>query len=904
MSKATSSISISPHADRFMQTLRQTLEHVNEADWLEKRSPLASVLFAGAARLTSRHRQIGHTGRKEVDERLRTAWHRWEERTKSPLQSLLWEAVCRLPYDPETHSQALLLLTYFEDPRPKQSEVFRLLALGRSTYYRYLDQAVEQLGEMIVQLLRPALRLEQPVPSPLIGRAGTISQALQTLRTGRTVHLVGGSGLGKTSLGAQLAVQWPGGRPFWYTFRPGVTDHLDQLLFALAYFLHQQGASDLWLLLTTNPQDLDTTKAMTVLRHNLAQLPSPPPLFCFDEVDLLLADDLQEPEAHSQIRAFLDDLIRSPRNGAPVLLIGQKLLFEPEPDALFTLTPFTAAEVAAFLHAVPIRLAAAQQEDLLTLTRGNPLLLRLFVALHKSGTPLNEILTRLNAPVTLAWFVARLRQHLAPADLALLYELSVFESSAPRTAWRTSQRSIRTLIELGLAEVIGADRLALHPALRATLYQQLPPERKNDLHRAAAVVCTEHGLFTQAAAHYVQGGSPELALWTWYTRRQQEISQGQAGAALAIFAPLAQAPLPALEDQRALALLLAELWGPAGRAQEGLAALAHASWAPHQPSTARAHELRGELLADLGDTEHALAEYRRSLEDVTQLRATQEIRLHTAIGRRALVYLRDHTQARSEVAQARFNLEVLQGEIEDAAGNYTAAHAHYTAALALAGPDTDRHQLAKVHEVFGILEARHAQLTAAVEHLEASGRHYAAIGNLVCSVGVTNTNLSYAYLFVRRYAEALPPAQTALAFFSELNHPYWLALNEANLAEAYFYLGEVEKAEEYAQRGLQREEEGVRPYCLYVLGLVRRAQGRFGEAVQFGQAAIAAGEELQDPWALGPAWRALGESYHAARQAEEAQRALGEALRIFRQLGVEPEVELLETLATGWQEDC
>jgi tetratricopeptide (TPR) repeat protein len=355
--------------------------------------------------------------------------------------------------------------------------------------------------------------------------------------------------------------------------------------------------------------------------------------------------------------------------------------------------------------------------------------------------------------------------------------------------------------------------------------------------------------------------------------------------------------LPAPEDQRALALLLAELWGPAGRSAEGLAALDHVAWPPRQPSAARAHELRGELLADLGEIDQALAEYRRSLEDVTQLRATLEIRLRTSLGRRALVYLRDFDQARNEVAQARFDLEVLRGEIEDYAGNYAGAHTHYTAALALAG--ADHHRLAKLHEVLGILEARHLRLAAAVEHLKASESHYTATGNLVCAVGVTNTNLSYANLLARRYTEAIPPAQTALAFFSELNHPYWLALNEANLAEAYFYLGEVGKAEEYAQRGLRREEEVVRPYCLYVLAHVRRAQGRLGEAERFGKEAITAGEELHDPWALGPAWRALVETYYAAGRWEDAQNALAQVVQIDHRLGIAAEVELVQASASS-----
>ena len=46
----------------------------------------------------------------------------------------------------------------------------------------------------------------------------------------------------------------------------------------------------------------------------------------------------------------------------------------------------------------------------------------------------------------------------------------------------------------------------------------------------------------------------------------------------------------------------------------------------------------------------------------------------------------------------------------------------------------------------------------------------------------------------------------AVEFFSEFNHPYRLALNEANLTEACFYLGAIEKAEAYAEQGLRREE--------------------------------------------------------------------------------------------------
>lgn len=58
----------------------------------------------------------------------------------------------------------------------------------------------------------------------------------------------------------------------------------------------------------------------------------------------------------------------------------------------------------------------------------------------------------------------------------------------------------------------------------------------------------------------------------------------------------------------------------------------------------------------------------------------------------------------------------------------------------------------------------------------------------------------------RRYAEAIAPAETALAFFQQINHAYWQAMNETYLAEAWFYLGDLAKAKQFAHQGLQREE--------------------------------------------------------------------------------------------------
>lgn len=896
LNKSPSSLPTAPAPDRFMQTLRQTLEHVDDHEWLEKRSPLASVLFAGAPPATTRKRQVVLTGLPAIDERLRTIWHDWEARPKTALQTLLWEAACHFPPDLETHGQAILFLTYFADPRPKQNEVVKLLALGRSTYYRYLERAVETLGAILVQSLRPALQLEQPTAPPLIGRTELLAQAQNGLEEGRVVHLVGGGGLGKTSLGAHLAAHWGKGAVFWYTFRPGLTDHLDQLLFTLAYFFHQQGASALWLHLNATPQETSALSALAVLRQHFLDLRTTPPLLCFDEVDLLLADDLRDSQEHERLRAFLDALAHAVRAGTPLLLIGQKVLLEPQADCLITVPPLTARDLTALLKSARVILDAAGQERLLQVTRGNPLLLRLFLALHQRGATLADTLKALTAPVALDWVMVRLRQHLAPGELTVLQELAVFPGSAPRDAWRSSRKSLNALLALGLAEAVGSDGIALHPTFRELIYQQLPPSRRQELELAAAHLLAERGKFTAAAWHYLQGGRPEMAIWTWLIHRQQEIDQGQATTALELFAPLAHSTLPTFEDQQALTLLLAPLYARAGRSQEGLQLMEKTSWPTTAPRTVHAHALRGELLAETGNIDRALTEYRRSLDSITKLRATQEIDLRLDMGRRALVYLGDNEQARQEALQARLNLEVLQGEIEDNAGNYAAARAHYQNALAAAAACANDHRLAKVYEALGILEARYAELEPAIAYLQAAGRHYQAAGNLVCAVGMTNSSLAFAYLLKRRYAEAIAPAETALAFFHQINHAYWQAINEAYLAEAWFYQGDLAKAEQFAQAGLQREEVVVRPYCLTMLGHVRRAQRRFAEAERYCREAIASGDERQDLWTVGPAWLALGETYRDAGRHTEAQTAFQEGLRIYERLGIKQEIAFAQAL--------
>lgn len=898
--KTSRSKPIASEPDPFMQALRKTLEHINDKTWLDKHSPLAGVFFAGASTSTERQRQVILTGRQDVDDHLRSIWHEWETRPRSPLQALVWEAVCHLPTDLETEYQAILLLSYFDERNPKQSEVIETLAMGRSTYYRHLERAVETLANRIVRTLHPSLQLEQPVPKRLIGRDNEQKRIASLLKDGRIVHLIGGGGIGKSSLAANVAADWPYG-VFWFTFRSGFNDYFDLVLFNVAFFLHEQGASGLWTYLTTTQEPISAGRAMMALREHLTELQDRPPLFCFDEVDLLLGDELHDSEERAQLRAFFDEWTNATGaklglSKSPMLLIGQKLLLEPERECLFQLTPFGPSELTLLLAEEDISVAPEEQEQMCTITHGNPLLLNLFLTLHQRGQELTQTLSSLQKPITLSWFVTRLRRHLQPAEQVVMDELSVFPDGAPLDGWSRTRKHINTLTELGLADNSGVNKITLHNALRILIYEQIPHSRRAELHLAAGQLLAERGHFTAAAWHYVQGARPELAIWTWYTHRQQEIDQGRISNALDIFMPLTQTSLPRADDERALALLVAPLLVRVGRAQEGVTILDQSTWRKSAYSTAIAHEMRGELLAQTGQVERSLDEFRRSLDDIKNLRATQESELHLKLGRRALTFLGDQQTARTEVAEARLSLEVLEGELNGATGNHELARDHYRKALKLAQANATDHRLAKVHEGLGRLEARYGEFETAVEHIKLSGDYYSRAGNMIAAKGIANTGLAFICLLNRRHAEAIEPAKKAIDFFHELDHAYWCATNELYLAEAYFYLGNLEKAEDYVHRSLAHEEVVVRPHCLHILGQVRRVQKRFAEAEQYGKEALAIGEEDQDLWVQAPAWSGLGEIFRDKGEGKAAQAAFAKALAIWQRLEIPREIEEVQKL--------
>ena len=880
----------SPNPDQFLETLRKGLEHIADTAWLENNSPLNSIYFTSSQINRSQFGQLQLTDRPDLDAHLRKIWREWSEFPKTPLQALIWSTLGALPSDHnDWQTQSLLLVSYFDLEQPKQSEIIKRLAIGRSTFYRYLDRAIEFLGAALVKNLKPALKLDQPQPQQLFGRDDELAQTAAQLKRGGAMQIVGGSGMGKTALAAVLADQWDG-PVFWYRFRPGITDSLEHLLFALAFFFQQREQPDLWIHLSNlsgTEERPAVHQLLMMIRQNLSHLRAAPPLFCFDEVDLLLPEGLHGPENHIDLLNFLQDWAMMDHGTSPLLFTGQKLLLEPQPERVLALGPLPKEALPPFFN------TAVDLDSVIRLTGGNPLLVRLSAMLPEAETPLGKDVEK-PATVTLDWFWRNLRQKLTDEEETIVSELSVFPNGAPVDGWRRYKKVIQHLSENGILELSSTGTVSLHPALRHHLYHHLPKPIKTAFHLGAAQLLAERSRFTQAAYHYIEGGKPEMAVWTWYTHRLDEMGQGQTQAALALFAPLSQLTLPQPEDDRALGLLIAELSASVGWIHAGLDALQRVNWPAQSLSTAIAHERRGVLFANTDHSEGSLQEYRKSLEMIEHLKMTKVLDLHTRLARGLMNV--DKAKAKDELILARFQLDLLEGQLADSVGEYGTARIHYANALAVADRVTNPQNLARLHEALGVMESRYAHVEAAVDHFTKAGNYHRQYGNIVCGTGQSNTNISFTYLAKRRYAEAIEPGKKAYHFFQSIDNTYWLAINEANLAEATFYVGHIAEATRYAESGLRREVAPVRPYCLYMLGHVARVERRFSEAEAFCLQAIEAAEEIEDPWGEAPARNALGEVLRDAGRSAEARQSHAAALAIWKRLKVEHEVAYTQTL--------
>ena len=852
-------------SDAFAQAVEQALEHLSDDLWLGEHSPLSAPYFLGAA-LDGAPSSINSTSPAVRGQVLRQTLH---------------TAAATLPAD----SLELLNVSFFKrDLALNNTGVALRLGKAETTYYRHRATAIEALAEALNQTVSPPLHLGLPPAPHLVGRAKLLADCLDHLRAGRSVSLTGRSGIGKTSLGLGIAEAWGRDRAFWFTVRPGLNDEPTRFAFALAYCLRSQDSAhtaNAWRQLMADRGDIAPDRVLGLLQHDLAALPQPL-LLCIDDSDQLRP----ETSAHSQVIHLIEELSKT----TPTLLLSQQALIESEVQV--ALRGLNEAETSEVLRGRGITdLSASELQTLHAITRGLPLLIKLFADLRHTGETTPDLLRYLDGERSAEALFGRIWKKLSDAERMLLMALSIFRGPSPASAWADAQDALDHLVVRELVLRQPHDTLSIASQVQPFVQHRISADVRPSLHARAANLHESLGEYTPAAFHLVRAGQPAQAIWLWWNHRELERGRGNMPAAREIFREIRQTDLPNDnndDDRRALALLRAEQALRVGLADEAEAEVGAFTWPSPHALTPSARGLLGDALQMQGRVEQAVQQYQLALDALTDVSSRQRKagHLHAQIGYVHIARLRNLDRARHEALQALHQAHNFYGSVEEEAGNYAEAQTQYDAAMRVSEALPNRaHVQAATHSNLGHLFMRMGQPAQAIGHLTLALHNAREVGETVNAL-YDQFNLIAAYTSAGQPQQALAEAREALTLAEQIKHAFLIAGIATNAAEACVMLNQLDEAEQFVQRALREEEERHRPSALVVLGQINQRRGQLPQAASILHQAIAEAQAIQDLLCEAAALRALGDVLLKLGQADEAAAVFAQAAMLYEKMGL------------------
>ncbi|MBV7335223.1 hypothetical protein KFU94_44685 [Chloroflexi bacterium TSY] len=850
----------------FGQTIDWALKNFRKPDRLGTKSPLASPFLLGTY-LDSNNASAQVRGRA--------------------LQEFLKQAMAQLTGPKAERYRAIITRTYFNGQTIAQAA--DEVGLGRTQFKADRKQAVRALEEAVVQMLTPAIQLETPqmVPALLVGREDQITHCHQALANGQVVAIGGPGGLGKTTLGSALANAWQDGPVFWYTIRPGLNDHPSSLLHALGYFFHRHRASTLWLELMAQTESVSLDHALDLIRYSIRQLGQKEltPLFCFDEVDLLNPSESGE---QSDIVQLLQNLFGE----TPMLLIGQ----QPTLNAHYycPLDELSFSETSQMLVEGQLRLSPSEQRKIHQFTNGNPRLIDLCIALFESDESLTLLFDRLPTIPPLEFLFTRILQRLSDDERGILLDLSVFRSPVPFEPWSGDGigLALQNLHRRRLLQFDDAGNVSLLTAYVQVLVQNMAQGNLALLHQKAASILLDWGQYTMAIYHLARTMEPEQAVWLWRDFQQQEIDQGQAGAALTILRNLVEQPLQTEARDQAL-LFCAKLERLLGNSKQAVEDIRHITERTPLLGIER-DVLSGELANDANEFEQAGRYFRRAItvaESFVDLRLVQS---HKGLG---WMYKREKNldSAWQEALLARFEVENLQGFIQELRCHYAEAERHYRAALSLAEEVAHVEGKAKTSLNLAGLLARQGTFESAKACQQDAERNYKKIGKTIAIASAITSrgficNLAGSY---QDAVEAYKESRDLLTQF-KVELPSWsIAVINQGLAEGYLGLGNLDAADDCLEHVLATEDPTALPDSYRTRGEILLQRKKLGDAAHWIAASLDHLAQLESPDAYleGYAWRALALVHIARKDRVRAEQAKAQAIELFEEINLPFEVQ-------------
>jgi tetratricopeptide (TPR) repeat protein len=363
-------------------------------------------------------------------------------------------------------------------------------------------------------------------------------------------------------------------------------------------------------------------------------------------------------------------------------------------------------------------------------------------------------------------------------------------------------------------------------------------------------------------------------------------------------------PLSRIADEReraAFAIAIGDLLFADGDADAIVGAIAQVNWQTDNPLTPIAHGLLGRAHMLNNDYVDAVASYQTAYEVLERPAQATRVNALRQLGYVHTYMTRDLSAARRAAWQARFETEMLVGNLEEECGKYDLAHTHYIAALAAAQNMTDNSRL--LHDVYcdtGRLLMRSGHYEEAVVLLEKAVALGRSLG-LNQLLALTYNNLTAINIMLRRFDAAVIAAQHGMEICDRLNlkSTYHHAGLATNMSEACHFLGRHDEALRFAQMAIDSEEIAHLSYAYAVIGMSRRALGELDASQAALDRALSWAEQQGDRYAEASALREFGLLYRAMSHESDAQGAFAHSAEIFDALGNTVEADRVREMAAS-----
>lgn len=760
-------------------------------------------------------------------------------------------------------------------------------------------------GALLAQFAPPPLAAYAPPQQEgFIGRSLELAHYRRLLSKSGLAIVSGMAGVGKTSVAAFLANEWPAEHAFWHGFRDA---NIQSLVYRLAGFLAHHDRAELWEMLEaarltrSNPPDL--TVAFDILT---AQLPPVDLLLCLDDFHLV--------EENAYLQSFLQKIVSFRERRVKLLITTRRYpSFLPSLNQE-ELPGLTLDDANAFLTQREVALSEALTTELHSVTGGNATFLTLAaVALRAAPQPASLIARLAKIDDIERFLMLEVNDHLSGDEQRAMEAVAILKGHpAGRSVLehileqQDVRRVLRELEDQFLLTVEPGEQereYSQHQIIQAFYYDQPRHDRRLALHKRAADYYAQVSFAPfLAVQQYALAGTAVLALQIARENMWAIVNEGLAASLLQILEDISLTGLDPLAELD-WHLLCGKLHTIAGQYVEAQRYLeAAASRLSALPVTDESNRLKAQVCLDMAELlerqapPEALTWIQRGLEVVprqeTQLAAALKtlagtVNMHMGNFGGSLEMFHDGLDdLPAGLSPLRINTLKNLGAVYFHLGQLAEATDFSAQALAMSQQLRHHFQTARVYINLGPIKYVDGDWQGAIADLEEGLAIAQRLGSLDVILSL-HTNLGGMYVEKGDHQQASRHLNDVLRLAGDYD-THQVVTAKIRLAQLHNYEAKWETADatlrEAETLARQINDQASLATIFGCRAMAQQGLGQLEEAQRLVQEALALDKAFGYQFSMGQNLRILGRIAVALNDADAANEAFGRSLEILADL--------------------